>query len=262
MNKTTFKISGMDCLSEEQLIKMKLEPIPSVKNLLFDLTERTLTIYHTGDLDLITKEIESLKLSSKLIKTVEENTQSIEYSSEDQSKLLITVLLINLALFVIEVVMGYIANSMGLVADSLDMLADVLVYGMSLIVVGSFISRKRKVAKISGYFQLILAFFGFIEVIRRFLGYGEVPSFEIMIIISTLALIGNSASLYLLQRHKQGEVHMQASWIFTANDVLVNIGVILAGILVYVTNSKYPDLIIGIVTLAIVSRGALRILKL
>lgn len=262
MNKTTFKISGMDCLSEEQLVKMKLEPISSVKNLLFDLTERTLVIYHDGDLDLITKEIESLKLNSKLISTVEEKTQAIEFSSKNQTKLLITVLFINLALFVIEVVMGYVANSMGLVADSLDMLADVLVYGMSLMVVGSLISRKRKVARISGYFQLVLAFLGFIEVIRRFLGYGEVPTFEIMIIISTLALIGNSASLYLLQRHKQGEVHMQASWIFTANDVLVNIGVIVAGILVYVTDSKYPDLIIGIVTLTIVSRGALRILKL
>ena len=55
---------------------------------------------------------------------------------------------------------------------------------------------------------------------------------------------------------------MKASMIFTANDVIINIGVIIAGVLVYFMQSKYPDLIIGSIVFLIVVRGAIRILKL
>lgn len=68
--------------------------------------------------------------------------------------------------------------------------------------------------------------------------------------------------LYLLQRLKSKEAHMKASMIFTSNDVIINAGVIAAGILVYVTGSKYPDLVVGAAVFLIVVRGAFRILKL
>ena len=44
--------------------------------------------------------------------------------------------------------------------------------------------------------------------------------------------------------HKESGAHMKASYIFSANDVIVNLGVIVAGILVAMTGSRYPDLII------------------
>jgi Co/Zn/Cd efflux system component len=123
-------------------------------------------------------------------------------------------------------------------------------------------ARKKNIAKSAGYFQLTLAFIGLIEVIRRFLGIQEVPEFLSMISISFLALIGNGLCLYLLQKSKSKESHMQASVIFTSNDVIVNLGVIAAGVLVYLTNSKYPDLIIGSIVFFIVVQGAFKILKL
>ena len=83
-----------------------------------------------------------------------------------------------------------------------------------------------------------------------------------MIGVSLLALAGNAACLYLLQRSRSREVHMQASVIFTSMDVIANIGVIAAGALVYVTGSKAPDLAVGTVVFALVSRGAYRILQL
>jgi Co/Zn/Cd efflux system component len=55
---------------------------------------------------------------------------------------------------------------------------------------------------------------------------------------------------------------MQASAIFTSNDIIVNGGVILAGILVYFLENKWPDLAIGGIVFAFVMRGAVRILKL
>jgi len=109
---------------------------------------------------------------------------------------------------------------------------------------------------------LMLAIVGFAEVFRRFAGFGQAPVFQMMIGISILALIGNATCLYLLQKSKSKEAHIQASMIFTSNDVVVNLGVILAGALVFLTNSKYPDLVVGIIVFAMVTKGAFRILKL
>jgi Co/Zn/Cd efflux system component len=142
------------------------------------------------------------------------------------------------------------------------MLADALVYGLSLWAVGSTVTRKKKVAKLSGYFQLALALLGLSEVIRRFISFEEVPDFQTMIIVSVLALIANSVCLYLLQKSKSNEAHMKATMIFTSNDIIINTGVIAAGVLVLLTQSKYPDLIIGAIVFLIVVRGAFRILKL
>jgi Co/Zn/Cd efflux system component len=261
MQKSIFKIFKMDCASEEQLIKMKLQGIAQIHQLEFDLAHRELTVFHIGDPEPIADAINQLNLQSTHISTTNVTGPQISDQSGEK-KLLWTVLAINGGLFVIELVAGFLSYSMGLVADSLDMLADAIVYGMSLYAVGKLAVTKQKVARISGYFQMSLAVIGLSEVVRRFLGYEAVPGFQTMIIISVLALTGNAFSLYLLQRSKSQDAHIRASMIFTNNDVIVNIGVILAGVGVYITNSKYPDLIIGCIVFLLVANGARRILKL
>jgi len=83
-----------------------------------------------------------------------------------------------------------------------------------------------------------------------------------MIVVSILALTANVICLYLLQKSKSKEAHMQASMIFTSNDIIINLGVISAGLLVSWLNSSLPDLIVGAVVFAVVLQGAIRILKL
>ena len=262
MDKTTFEITKMDCPSEERLIRMKLDNFSNIKNLDFDLEKRRLTVYHNGLTTEIEKSIDDLKLNSKRIGTEKITTDIKIENQKNERQLLWTVLLINLGFFAVESITGLISKSMGLVADSLDMLADALVYGLSLYAVGRAIQAKKNVARLSGYFQMILAIIGFIEVIRRFVSVDTPPNFTTMIIVSIFALIGNGICLYLLQRTKSNEAHMKASMIFTSNDVIINMGVILAGGLVYFFNSNKPDLIIGTIVFVIVTRGAVRILKI
>ena len=261
MDKTVFEIAKMDCPSEENLIRIKLYDIESVQNLDFDIENRKLIVYHVGQLNEIETAIHELNLNSRLLETNQTN-QTVLSESSNQRKLLWTVLLINFGFFIIEVTTGFVSRSMGLVADSLDMLADSIVYGLSLFAVGSTIAFKKRIAKASGYFQIILAVLGFIEVIRRFVGIDTLPGFETMIVVSTFALVGNGICLYLLQKSKSQEAHMKASMIFTSNDVIINIGVITAGILVHLLDSNKPDLIIGAIVFVLVIQGAFRILKL
>lgn len=262
MLKSEYHISKMDCPSEENMIRLKLDGIPGIGKLDFDLDARRLLVFHSAANNEITTRLDELNLGSKLIDTVEYEGDIVKEGNEVQSKLLWTVLAINFIFFLIEITTGLISRSMGLVADSLDMLADASVYGLSLWAVGSTIARKKSVARFSGIIQFVLAGLGIFEVIRRFVVVDTVPDFGMMIVVSLLALIANSICLYLLQRSKSEEAHMKASMIFTSNDVIINSGVILAGVLVLLTESRYPDLVIGGIVFLIVVRGALRMLNL
>ncbi len=262
MNKTIFEITKMDCPSEENLIRMKLDGISSIANLDFDIPKRKLTVFHSGQIDQIEKSVIQLNLGGKKIST-EKTDQTDFEENTNQKKLLWIVLVINFAFFIIEMATGIISKSMGLVADSLDMLADSFVYGISLFAVGGTLIRKKRIAKLAGYFQIILAIIGFVEVLRRFFGTETLPNFSTMIIVSILALIANGICLYILQKSKsKNEAHMKASMIFTSNDVIINLGVIIAGILVNWLSSNKPDLIIGTIVFVLVIQGAIRILKL
>lgn len=242
---------------------MKLSDLTNIKSLDFDIPKRQLTVFHTENYEQIFQKLDSLQFDT----TVVDSKEAVNYSGatvdiDKERKLLWAVLIINLSFFVIEMVTGIFANSMGLVADSLDMLADGIVYGLALFAVGGTIVLKKNIAKFAGYFQIVLATIGFIEVIRRFIGIEKMPDFLSMMIVSFFALIANAVCLYLLQKGKSKEAHMQASMIFTSNDIIINLGVILAGALVFLTSSKYPDLLIGIIVFVIVGRGAFNILKL
>ena len=262
MEKSTFKIQHMDCASEENMVRMKLDGVTAVKGLDFDLQKRQLTVFHAGELEAIEAHINELGLGSSLLSTGSTEQEVVVEDAQGQRKLLWTVLLINFGFFVVEMTTGIVSKSMGLVADSLDMLADALVYGLSLLAVGSTVTRKKNIARASGYFQLALAAVGFVEVVRRVIGDEPMPDFRTMIVVSILALIANAFCLYLLQKNKSKEAHMQATMIFTSNDIIINGGVILAGLLVLFTGSALPDLIIGAIVFVIVIRGAIRILRL
>lgn len=252
----------MDCLSEEHLIRIKLDGMDNIKSLDFDIPKRLLTVYHQGRYEPIFQKINQLKLDASLVDSLAVDSVRAADDPPRERKLLWQVLAINFFLFVLEISMGFVSDSIGLVADSLDMFADSIVYGLALFAAGGTITGKKNIAKAAGYLQLILAVLGFAEVVRRFTGLESVPAFRTMIITSVLALIGNIISFYLLQKARSKEAHMQASMIFTSNDIIVNLGVIAAGFLVYLTHSNYPDLIIGTIVFAIVGRGALKILKL
>ena len=252
----------MDCPSEENLIRMKLDGISSIANLDFDVPNRKLTVFHSGEIDQIEKSVIELNLGGKKISTEKTDRTDFE-ENKNQKKLLWSVLVINFAFFIIEMTTGLFSKSMGLVADSLDMLADSFVYGISLFAVGGTLIKKKRIAQLAGYFQIILAIIGFVEVLRRFIGDEKLPNFSTMIIVSIFALIANGICLYILQKSKsKDEAHMKAIMIFTSNDVIINLGVIIAGIMVDWFSSNKPDLIIGTIVFALVIQGAFRILKL
>jgi len=184
----------------------------------------------------------------------------MEARDDLERKTLLIVLAINAFMFVFELVLGIIAESAGLIADSLAMLADASVCARAWYAVGRSVGLKVKAARASGVFQAVLAFVVLFEVLRRFV-QGSEPVSGLIMAVGCLALIANVICLVLISRHRDGGIHMRASVIFSTNDVIANVGVILSGALVWALGSPYPDLVIGLIIALVVLRGGVRILK-
>lgn len=260
MTVSRFRVAGMDCSAEEQLVRMALADLDGIEGVAVDLDAREVTVDHALEPSIVDAALQTLDLDTTYL---DDHGEMAAASDPRRERNALTIaLVINAGFLVGELTIGLISRSMGLVADALDMGADASVYALSLVAVGAPTTRKKRLARSSGYLQFGLAFAGLIEVTRRFIADEGLPDTTSMIVVSVLALIGNIITLLVLQRVKSGEAHLQASWIFTANDIKVNALVIVAAVIVAVTDSATPDLIAGALIFAIVANGARRILRI
>jgi Co/Zn/Cd efflux system component len=184
----------------------------------------------------------------------------VEIKDRSQARVLVWLLLINGVMFLVEFGAGWWAQSTALTADAMDMLADAMVYGVGLYAVGKPLSAKIRAASLSGWLQVGIGLLVLADIVRRFI-FGSEPISTLMMLMGLVALMANTVCLVLISKHRDGEVHMRASWIFSKNDVIANVGVILAGVLVALTASRIPDLVIGIAVALLVLRGGVQILK-
>jgi len=184
----------------------------------------------------------------------------LEIESGPQARVLWILLAINSAMFVLELGAGIVAESTALIADSFDMLADAAVYSVSIYAVSRSALARAAAARLSGQLQVGLGVFAFLEVARRAL-FGSSPEPPFMIAVSTIALGANVICLRLIAAHREGGVHMRASFIFSRNDVIANFTVILSGLLVAMSGWPFWDLLAGAGIGCLVFWGGLRILR-
>ena len=272
-HESRFRLPRMDCASEENLVRMALGGQADIETLAFDLPGRTPTVVHTGEAAAVLAALQPLGLGATLESSrVAEgpplsagaggSAHAAQEAHQAREAHTLRILLgINAAMFLIELLLGWVAQSTGLIADSLDMFADAAVYGLALFAVGRAASHQLKAAHLAGWLQALLALGALAEVVRRAL-YGSEPVSALMMGVGLLALAANVVCLRLVARSKDGGAHMRASYIFSATDVIANLGVILAGVLVAWSGSPLPDLIIGTAVAAVVLAGARRILRL
>ncbi len=258
----------MDCAADKYQIKMALSSFKAIKKIDFDLSRRRLIVTHEDNpkeiLDtLLRLELGIVKMEPGGFEEQNETTfKSNEFALEKSERLALRfAFLVNLTMFFAELFLGIRAESTGLIADSLDMFADAAVFALSFYVVGKSLGKKMFAAKMSGILQLMLAAGAFFEVVDQFFKLSQ-PASSLMIGVSIVALAANVFCMKILSRHKNAGAHMKASWIFLSTDIIANMGVILAGILVYFFKSKIPDLLVGTIITIVVLSGALRILRI
>lgn len=183
-----------------------------------------------------------------------------EVKTEQERRVLRIALGLNAAMAVIGGLAGWIAQSTGLLADALDMLSDATAYAIALLAIGRSALFKIRAATLSGGILLVLGLGVLFEVGRRLI-YGAEPLSEWMIGTAILSLVVNLTVLRLLAPMRSGEVHLRATWLFTRADVVANLGVIFAGLLILWLGVPHPDYVIGTLIGLYVVKEAVEILR-
>jgi len=190
----------------------------------------------------------------------EDKACAIEVLRERQSGTLRIILGINAVMFVVELIAGLLASSIALLSDSLDNLGDALTYGLSLYAVSRSTRSKAKVAVFKGCLILAAGLFVLGQVAYKII-VPTVPVFETMGVISILALIANGTCLALLWKHREEDINMSSVWECSRNDIASNLSVLIASGGVWLTQSGWPDLVIGSLLACLFLRSAIRVLQ-
>ncbi len=173
---------------------------------------------------------------------------------------LVLVIVINAALFLIEMVAGRLSGSQALQADALDFLADASTYGLSLAVIGMSLRARSIAAMIKGFSLLAMGLWVLGSTTYQVLAL-DVPKAEVMGIIGFLALSANLISVLLLMRYRNGDANIRSVWLCSRNDAIGNVAVMVASVVVWITASAWPDLIVAFVMAGLFLRSSQLILK-
>lgn len=182
------------------------------------------------------------------------------YQSPKYKKALWIVLILNLSMFFVEIVMGVKSGSTSLLSDSLDFLGDSANYLISLIVLPMALSYRAKASMVKGLTMGGFGLFILMTTIYRVF-YGEMPSYSEISIVGFLALLVNVSALLILLKFRDGDSNVRSVWVCSRNDAIGNVAVILAGMVVYFFQSKYPDLIVAFVLAFLALQASQEIIK-
>lgn len=185
---------------------------------------------------------------------------AIESLRSRQAGTLRIVLAINAVMFLVEFTAGLLARSTALLADSLDNLGDATTYGLSLYAVARGARSKAKIALFKSTLILAAAFF-VIGQVAYSIAHPGMPVFETMGIVSLLALAANGTCLALLWKHRTEDVNMSSVWECSRNDIVSNVAVFAAAGAVWITDSFWPDLIVGSLLAILLLHSAVRVMR-
>jgi cation diffusion facilitator family transporter len=190
----------------------------------------------------------------------EEKSCEIVALRVSHARVLWIVLGINALMFVVEGVAGVMAHSTALLADALDMLGDALVYGFSLFVVARSLRWQARAAMAKGAFMLVFGLGVLVEAGYKAL-HPIMPVVGVMGTIGALALAANAVCFALLYRHRSDNLNMSSTWLCSRNDLIANVGVLVAAGAAYLIDSRWPDIIVGCIIAALFLRSALSVLR-
>lgn len=184
----------------------------------------------------------------------------IQKLRERQSATLKIVLVINLVMFLVEVSAGLLAGSTALLADSLDMLGDALVYGFSLYVVYRSDAWKALSALLKSGMMTLCGLFVLGQAVYKFM-HPAVPHYMTIGIVGVAVLVANSLCLYLLWIHRQDDINMRSVFLCSRNDIIANVAVLGAAAGVWLTQSQWPDLLVGVGIAVLFLRSAISVTR-
>ncbi|WP_022955371.1 cation transporter [Perlucidibaca piscinae] len=175
-------------------------------------------------------------------------------------RILVIALLVNLAMFIVELIAGSAAGSSALLADALDFLGDAANYGISLYVLGHALVWRARASLLKGATMGVFGLWVLYATVERLLA-GQVPEASTMGVVGFLALLSNVGVAWMLFHYRTGDSNMQSVWICSRNDAIGNIAVMCAAGGVWLTASAWPDVVVALGMAMLAISGSVQIVR-
>ncbi|KWV47216.1 cation transporter [Bradyrhizobium macuxiense] len=156
------------------------------------------------------------------------------------------VVLLNVGYGLVEIVGGFISGSQALKADALDFLGDGSITFLALLSIGWSLRWRARSALLQGLFLGALGMVVLLNAAYRTIMLNQ-PEADLMGIFGFVALVVNLASAAVLVPHRTGDANVRAVWLFSRNDAIGNVAVVIAAGLVWWTGTPWPDLVVAFV---------------
>lgn len=170
------------------------------------------------------------------------------------------VVLLNAGYGIAEMVGGFLADSQALKADALDFLGDGSITLLGLLAIGWSLKWRARSAFIQGLFLGAMGIAVLVSTAYRVLVL-HTPEAELMGILGFIALVINIVAVIVLLPHRSGDANVRSVWLFSRNDALGNLAVVIAAGFVFWTGTAWPDLIAAAVIASLFLQSSWSIIK-
>lgn len=263
-----YRVTGMDCSSCAEKIQSAVAKLPGVQEARVSIASSMMTLKVDDAAKLVpTVEATVTDLGYHLYRDEpsaraddDELPKNLSHITPAYRRALWIVVLINAGYGLVEIVAGFVAGSQALKADALDFMGDGLITFLGLLAIGWSLVWRARSALIQG---LVLAALGvgvLLNTAYRVLVLNQ-PEAELMGVFGAIALVANVAAALILIPHRAGDANVRAVWLFSRNDALGNLAVVIAAGLVFWTKTAWPDLVVAVIISGLFLQSAWSIIR-
>lgn len=240
----------MDCAHDAREIEDAARDSGAVQDVGVSVSSQIVTVHlaSSGSPETVTRAVNDIgyQLSPITDRSAEVADDTATHTSVAYRRALWIVILLNVGYGLIEMIGGFLSDSQALKADALDFLGDGLITLLGIIAIGWRLVWRARSALIQGIFLGILGISVLANTVMR-LADGYVPEAGMMGAFAIVALIVNVASTVALLPHRAGDANAKAVWMFSRNDAIGNLAVVIASLIVGWLNSARPDILVAFV---------------
>jgi len=175
-------------------------------------------------------------------------------------KILWIALIVNAAMFLVEIGAGVQAGSLSLLADAVDFAGDALNYAVSLAVLASALAWRARAAILKAFSMMGFGLYVLAAAVWS-VWHGGVPQAMTMGVVALMALAANVAVAWMLYAFREGDANMRSVWLCSRNDAIGNVAVFMAALGVFGTGSAWPDLLVASLMAALALHGGWTVLR-
>lgn len=241
-----YRVTGMDCSDCVAKIEKATRKVSGVADVRVSLLSQTMILHLPGGAAPLTEVEQTVTGLGYQLDRLGEQEQARSHLTPGYKRALWIVIVLNVGYGLIEGVGGFLADSQALKADALDFVGDGLISFLGLLAIGWHLIWRARSALIQGVFLGVLGLGVIGTTIYRIIVKGQ-PDAETMGVLALIAFAVNVSAALVLMPHRSGDANMRAVWLFSRNDALGNLAVVFAAVLVFSTDSQWPDLAVAFV---------------